>query len=422
MHRYFKISLFLIQWVIFPLLLISNPTYSQIGRFDQILKKIIYKQGNSYYLILHESFYRAKSESYSKGNTRSIGYNSSRITVYSLSDGKILAQKEMGVMDSTEACLVLGCTPENLWIYSKKYKSGIQSLNPITLERKVSQAIIYENLKQSIGRFADPFWQEIDKFYGFDPIQLKLIASNEQNQKYYIDLEHYTSEKITENINLKFQWVYYLRSVAYFQDSLLRLDGFDNMVLINSGKKSSELEFLNGQFMMEQNPKQLFLYYINLQESITNQLITFQTKKVTAKDLEINTKLELKLNNAKNNTASILKGIKPDDVLLQPNENSFFIWSKNDESNESLIRISKISSPSYGNFSIGWGTRIPGMFFNVSSARNSREFKQYFGDFIPESDFIQFELVEQRLIILYLGQVCCLNTENGTMNWVFLIK
>ncbi|MFA6404001.1 MAG: hypothetical protein WCX31_20600 [Salinivirgaceae bacterium] len=422
MHRYFKISIFLIQWVILPLLLISNPTYSQIGRFDQILKKIIYKQGNSYYLILHESFYRAKSESYSKGNTRSIGYNSSRITVYNLSDGKILAQKEMGVIDSTEACLVLGCTPENLWIYSKNYKSGIQSLNPLTLEKKVSQAFIYTNLKQSIGRFMDPFWQEIDKFYGFDPIQLKLIVTNEQNQKYYIDLEHYTSEKITENINLKFQWVHYLRSSAYFQDSLWKLDGFDNMVLTSTEKKSSELEFLNGMFMMEQNPKQLFLHYINLQENLTNQLTTFQTKKVTANDLEIKTKLELKLNNAANNTTSILKGIKPDDVLLQSNGKSFFIWSKNDESNESMILISKISSPAYGIFSIDWGTRIPGMFFNVSTARNSREFKQYFGDYIPESDFIQFELVDQRLILLYLGQVCCLNTENGTISWSFSIK
>ena len=273
MPRHFKTSIFFIQWVILSLLLMSSPSFSQVGRFDQILKKIIYKQGDSYYLILHESFYRTKSESYSKGNTRSTGYNNSRITVYNLSNGKIIVQKEMGVMDSTEACLVLGCTPDNLWIFSKKYKSGIQSLNPLTLERKVSQAFIYANLKQSIGRFIDPFWQEIDKFYGFDPIQLKLIATNEQFQKYYIDLELYTTEKITENINLKFQWIHYLRSAAYFQDSLWKLDGFDKMVLTDVRKKTSQLVFLNGLFMMEQNPKQLFLHYIKLQQNLSNQLI-----------------------------------------------------------------------------------------------------------------------------------------------------
>ncbi len=421
MHRFFLSYLLLTYIVSFTLILSPDLTNAQTAKFDEVLKTIVYKQGNDEYLILHESMYQTKSESYSRGNIRSSGFNYSRISVYDISNGRLVVQKDMGPIDSAETCLVLGCSNDNLWIYSKKYKSGLQSLYPLTLERNLSQATLYKNLKQSIGRFADPAYPELDKNYGFDPIQQKLIITNEQNQKYYIDLEVFTTEKINENINLKFYWKNYLRSAAYFCDSLWKLEGFDNMYLIGNSIKTTQPAFLNGLFIMEQNPINLFKYYLNIQENISNQL-TYTSDGQNNLDIESRTKLELKMNYAKNNISFIFKGVKPDDVLMQPSHNSFFIWSKDNETMESVARVSRVTSAEYGKFETEWSTQISGMFFSISNARYTNKFKHQFGDFIPQSDYAHFELVNQRLIIIYLGQVCCLNTETGLIEWAFQIK
>jgi hypothetical protein len=417
-----KISTVFSKLVFLFLFSISIPSYSQTLRFEKIIKTILYQQGDELYLILHESFYQTKSESYSQGNTRSSGYNTSRISVYDLKNGKPVAQKVMGNMDSSEYCLVMGCSQNNLWLYSNKYKSGLQSINPITLERKVSEAYIYSHMKQSIGRFAEPNWQELDQFYGFDPIQQKLVVSNQNNQKYYLDPENFSIEKTSESINLKYQWNHFFRSYATIRDSVWNLEGSDKMVLVSNSKDIGKPEFLEGKFMMEQNPKQLFLYYVQLQEDLTAQINVFKKGTLSNEDLNQKTRLELKLNNAKINTTSILKANKPDDVILQPSKDSFFVWSKNEDRDESVVRISKIANPSYGNFSVVWETRIPGMFFNVATARNSKEFKQFFGDFIPESESVQFELINQQLVIIYLSQVCCIDANTGVINWAFFIK
>jgi hypothetical protein len=421
MHRLLPLQILLTLFITLNLLFTPHITQSQTAKFDEVLKTIVYKQDGNEYLILHESMYQTKSQSYSKGNIRSSGYNFTRISVYNINNGRLVIQKEMGAVDSAEACLVLGCTDDNLWIYSKKYRSGLQSLHPLTLEKNVSQATIYKNLKQGIGLFIEPVFQELDKNYGFDPIQQKLIITNELNQKYYIDLEIFTTEKINESVNLKFFWKNYLRSAAYFCDSLWKMDGFDKMVLVGNTVKTIEPEFLNGLFIMEQNPVNLFKHYIQLQEQLSSQL-SYPEDNQNMPDLDKKTKLELKLNYTKNNITFILKGTKPDDVLLQPAQKSFFVWSRENEAMESVAKVSRVTSTEYGKFTIDWETPIPGMFFNISTARNTNRFKNQFGDFIPQSDFVQFELVNQRILILYLGQICCLNTETGVVEWAFYIK
>ncbi|MCK9207140.1 MAG: hypothetical protein M0P66_08520 [Salinivirgaceae bacterium] len=389
---------------------------------DNILKVVIYQQEQNNYLILHESFYHPQSESYSKGNTRSIGYNSSRLSVYDLSNGKLVTQKEMGRMDSTEACLVLGCTPGNLWIYSKKYKSGLQSLNPLTLERKTTQAYIYVHLHYDIGRFVEPDWNEMNQFYGFDRIQQKVIVTNHVQEKYLIDMEKFTAEKMVDPVNINPDYKPNLKSAAKFCGENLKMDGFDWMVIKNSKETYNKTSFLFGQFIIDVNIHRLFLHYLEMQENFQLEIESLSKPNLT--DFEVSRKaaLEYQQSLTKTNLTALFAGRKPDDVLLMPNKESFFVYSKAEDTDASVIQVSKIHCDEKNQMLMEWKTTVPGMFYNISTARNTREFKAYFGDFPPQIDGIHFELVNNQLLIFYLTQVCGIDVNTGKIQWSFSVK
>jgi len=171
------------------------------ARVDNIAKVVFFKSNDLPFAAFQEILFHPTTQSYAKGNLVTSGYSESRISIYNLTNGKLIAQKNMGRIDSTEAFILLGYTPDNLWIYSLKYKSGLQSLDPITLERKISQATIYSKLTHTIGSFIMPQWHELKTSYGFSCIQQKLIVTNQQNEQFYIDAETFAPEKITELIN-----------------------------------------------------------------------------------------------------------------------------------------------------------------------------------------------------------------------------
>jgi hypothetical protein len=390
---------------------------------DNITKLIFFKNNGIPYAIFQESLFHPTSQTYSKGNTIASGFTESRISVYNLNTGKLSAQKEMGRIDSAEASIVLGLTPSNLWIYSLKYKSGLQSLNPLTLERNISQATIYSKLKDNIGRFIEPDWQQIKKDYGFSCIQQKLIVTNDKNEHFYIDVEQFTSEKITEPLEFNPLYKDNLNSTAYINDSIWKLEGYDNMQLVLNNTTFNNFSFLYGNFILEQNPKHLFDYYANEQEQLSTQIQQLQSepilsvKQQTEKDL-----LNQKMNASKRNISALINGKKPSDKLMQPNNHSFFIFSKADENDASVIKISKIELSESNKVSVAWERTISGMFYNVSSARNTRAFKYFFGDFAPNFDFRHFELIDNKLIVIYLMQVCCINIETGAIEWSFVLK
>lgn len=389
---------------------------------DNILKTIIYKTDQKDYLILHESLYHPQYESYNQGNTQSIGYNTSRITVYDLTNGNILVQKEMGKMDSTEACFVLGCTQEDLWIYSKKYKSGLQSLHPLTLEKKISQAYIYTHIKQDIGRFADPDWNELKHYYALEPIQQKIIVTNHLNEKYLIDVTQFCSEKLNEPIVLNPIIKQNLKSSVRIKNDQWEFEGYDKLTLANSQNTFHKCTFLFGQFIIETNFQRLFRYYLKLQENCELELNRYIKANLTDQELIDKSVIEQQLSISKNNLSVLLGGRKPDDVLLTPQLQSFFVFSKEKDTDASFIQIAKIQLDEKSQPKTEWSIPVPGMFYNISTARNTREFRVFFGDFSPLINEIQFELAENKLIIIYQSQVSCLNTQSGDIEWSFMLK
>lgn len=406
--------------VLFILILSIN---TQAAKVDNITKLIFFKKDNIPYAIFQESLFHPTEQSYSKGNLVSRGYSESRISVYNIATGKIIAQKELGRTDSAEACLMLGYTTDNLWIYSLKYKSGLQSLDPLTLNRKISQATIYSKLTQDIGRFKEPDWQHIGNYYAVSSIQHKLIVTNQNNEKFYIDIENYIPEKITEPIVLNPSYNENLKNSVSIQNKEWKFDGFDDMKLINGQDTIDNLTFLYGSFIMEQNPKKLFAYFLDNQEKLTAALEPLQKKPLPSnEEKKAMQAIQLQLDGNKTNINALIGGKNPNPHVLQSNANTFFVYSKDDNSDASVIRISKITINESNGVKVDWEQKISGMFYNVASARNTKAFKHFFGDFAPDFDFRHFELFDNHLIVIYLLQVCSINVETGEVEWSFILK
>ncbi len=380
---------------------------------DNILKACFYSQHDTSYLILHESHFHPTSGSYEKGKMWAQGYTTSKILVYNLNNGSLTTQKEMGMMDSTEACFILGCSNNNLWLYSYKHKSGLQSLKPLTLEKNISQATIYKSLNISFGRFIDPNWQDMRQYFGFDPVQQKLIVTNTLRQQYYIDAETFATQPLTEKIELNQPDNNYLEETAVFKDSTWTLDGYEQMNFKCGDITIDQPTFLYGKFIMEQNKLRLFHHFLHVYESNLAPQGKSQNTVSEVDSLQID---------AKNNIESLIKGEKPDDVLLQTDPHCFYVYSKSDKVPEADIKISKIRSVKFGEFTEVWSVSPQGMFYNVAQARNTRIFRQYFGDFVPEFNYQLFQVFDNKLVIIYLTQVCCIDINTGKIIFQFRLR
>lgn len=407
------ISRFLNSFFIFLTVVLLIPKSTNASTIDNILNTLFYSHNDSSYLILHESVFHPTSGSYEKGNLRSQGYNSSQISVYNLLNGKLVAQKQMGKIDSTENCILLGCSENNLWMYSKKYKSGLQSLHPLTLKTKITQAQIYKSLKTSIGRFNDAKWQTIRSFYGFDAIQQKLIITNIDNKQYYIDISTFTTQEITEKIILETDYNDYFSESVLFNDTIWKLDGYKEMTLKCGNYEIFKPTFLYGRFILEQNKLKLFNLFFSIQEERL-----FRNIEDSTTSLQLATQNNM-LEISRNNISNLILGKKPKDILLQTDANSLYIFSKSKDQPDAFINITKLKSDTFGEFTTEWSTSISGMFYNIAQARKTRKFKQYFGDIIPESDYQFIQTFNNKLIVIYLSHVCCINTQNGKTIWKF---
>lgn len=388
------------------------------AEFDTVLKALFYNQNDSSYLILHESFYTPTSSSYEQGNVRSQGYTTSRISVYNLANRKLVARKEMGIMDSIETCYVLGCSPNNLWIYSNKFKSGLQSLFPLTLEKNISQANIYKSLNIEIGRFYIPKWQHINKYFGFDEIQHKLIVTNTNQQQYYIDAETFASQPIKEKIKLNPVFNKYTATSAVFNDSTWKLTGYEQMKFTCGNFTAQLPSFLNGQFILEQNTLRLFKHFYGIHAN----LISLKNESNTVNPLSESAIIDILIKSAKDNIDNLINGNKPDEVLMQTDSRSFYLLSKNEDTADARIKISKVRSDQFGEFTEEWSTSPAGMFYNIAQSRNTRAFKQFFGTLQPEFNYSFYQIHDNKLVLIYLLQVCCIDIETGKILWQFRLQ
>lgn len=396
--------------LIFYILLItafSSQLYAQ--NIESIIKTEIYKENNTDYLCFQLLKFKPTSQAYSKGNISSTGFSEQILVVYNLENGAKVAEKSFGKQDSTAALYVLGHSPGNLWVYSKRHKSGLQSIDPLTLTIKTRQAKIYASLNASIGRFFDPKWNAINSYYGFDPIQHKLIITNTDSVQYYIDAQSFAVQPILEKINIKSSPSNSKASTVAYKNKTLKLNNYEYLTIKWGDSIYTEPSFLYGQYLLNTNKRQKFAYYSTILENI---VLDSHLKNLTTNSDYVF---------ASQNIDALIRGFKADDLILLGPNNSFFVIEKSKKAGNAVIKLNNLSINN-GVLTKHWDKAIDGMFYNIYQARESSEFKVFFGDFMPSGAESQFYLIGHKLVIIYLNQICCLDAYTGNILWQNKIK
>lgn len=393
-----------LNFVVFAIIFLINQAQGQA--FDHMVRTIIFTENKTDYIAFQTNEFKTTDQSYNQGNISTTGITKQRILIYNLNTGHQVAAKSFGTRDSKSAIYLLGYSPGNLWIYSKKYKSGLQSLHPFDLSINTTQATIYASLNTSIGRFLDPTWNEIEDYYSFDPIQQKIIITNTDTVHYYIDAQTFATQPITEKIKLGNINANNKSLQVIYNNKPLSFEGF-NYLNIKWGTNTYETpSFLMGQFLLNTNKKQKFDAYYSMLETIALKTNTSQPDTLTT------------YLNTKKNMDALIRGFKSDEMLLAGPDSSFFVLEKSAEAGNAVIKINRLTINRQG-LKRNWEIAIAGMFYNIYQARDSKDFKTYFGDFMPNSTQSDFYMINNKLIVIYLNQVCCIDTQSGKILWRF---
>jgi hypothetical protein len=263
-----------------------------------------------------------------------------------------------------------------------------------------------------------PEWQHINKYYGFDAIQHKLIVTNTNQQQYYIDVETFACQPIKEKIKLNPSFNKYTAKSAVFNDSTWKLTGYELMKFNCGNYTAQQPSYLYGQFLMEQNKLRLFKHFYGIHEN----LISLRNKSYSVNPLNESAIIDVLIKNAKENIENLINGNKPDEFLMQTDSHSFYVLSKNEDNADATIKISKVKSTQFGEFTELWSTSPVGMFYNVAQARNTSSFKHFFGTLQPEFNYSFYQIYDNKLVIIYLLQVCCIDIETGKTIWQFRLQ
>ena len=68
-----------------------------------------------------------------------------------------------------------------------------------------------------------------------------------------------------------------------------------------------------------------------------------------------------------------------------------------------------------------WNVLLEDIFFDYNQADETNSFKVVFSKGNPQFDFQYFDIVDNKLIVIYMLHIYCIDTETGTIMWKFRV-
>lgn len=410
--------------IILYLLTIQLVGLNRCEAADEIHHVEFLQWNDSNYLVIHLFAFQIVEGNYEKGSVSANGFNTSELMVINLSSQKVLVVKNYGAYDSEGAFEVLGCTDSLIWIYSKKYKAGLQALDLRTLKPDVSQARFYGLMKGWTGSFIDPPWDKITQFYRFLPLQNEMLITNYNNQQFVVGLNDFIANQVKEPITLNAnEWKSYAKMIENPYDTI-HLYGTN--IYQNGNAILPDQHFIEGAFMINKSPQYLYNYYqdvLNSSQQKVQDLMDKMSKNRANKGSDVFNemvqtlkKYEIVNKNARQNMDALNKGEKTDLVMLRPDSTGILVLSSENKNADARLLITRISYTD-DIYKVKWSSPLPGMFYNIPKAKDTKEFKRYFDDKLPDSKFIRFQVVDNQLVVIYLLQVAVVDLDNGEIVW-----
>jgi hypothetical protein len=412
---------------------------------DDVITVLEYRQDNKDYIITTESIFQANSKSSGGGITTISGYNDIRLSVYELETGKLVIREKIGKILEGKNTVLLGCTPGNLWLYSEKEDLGLYSIDPLTLKIKRTQDQLLNAYPDLKGNLAAPEYYTVLNFYSFDPIEQKPVITDTRGYRYAIDPVSLKASKIDGETGIFGSKSYdYFSTSVKVGDTYMSLNGELRKKIQFAGKECNELDFLDGKFIISQNFGTMFQRFTDemkqdqnvfdslslIIDSIEQQFGTqnwYYPKEISVRYGKMKSEKD-ELQRSMEEFDRVFKSVRSSDYdgcLLQSDPNCFYIVHKNTTNKDAFMCISKVCKPSGAEsetvFTEAWETVLPNVFFDTSAAEQTDAFKEVFSKGNPEFDFAFFDIIGDKLILIYALNMVCIDINTGKIRWQYMI-
>jgi len=406
---------------------------------DDIIKARIYDYDGKTCLVMLEAVFQATSKQGGRGLTQITGFNEYRISVYDISDGRLLVRKKTGKQQSNPL-VFLGCTPQNIWFYS--FENGIHSLDPEKLEMKISQEIIFEKNPELRGNLAVCEGYQIPQFFQFNDVTQTIILTDNKGYRYFLNTVTLQAERSEREYTPFEEWgkrpfeTYVNLPEPYFSIS----GDLRKQIRVNGKEVNPGITFLDGEFIAERNPAHLskgiedkIIFYSDTEKKLNDRIKVLKAlnggRGPEWRSPEQDTLR--KLDNDRYTAERMHRDLKESQTdihrqgsshrytqLLSPDTTSFFVFHRSGTAKDAGCIISRVELKNHRDLKEGWTTGIPGLFFDPSAARETSTFKEVFSKGNPEFGFSFFGLAGKKLIFVWMLHAVCLDTETGRIMWM----
>ena len=410
------------------------------GSADGIICEYLYTDSAGQVLITHEKVFHATSKSSGRGYTRISGFTNTRLSAYDVKDGHLLARTIFGG-ESEDACLLLALTGNQLWCVRKNENEQVtlQTYDPRTLKVKASADQLLLQASFLKEHLANPEWYQLPQFYGYDAGR-GIILSDDQGFHYALNPATLKVEKITDVS-------YQLPPLndpditgshtAYNDSVVLRLDGSPrNYLVIENGSRRLENDpgFLKGSFLVDKNLSRLqqmqsgqmqeVRSLISQQKSMVDslQMLADSLRRnktgVNIRSMETAVRdMQNRIDNLVRKAATSNRLTGRNDRLLLAGSDNFFVLQASSTNKDAGLLLSSLQWTPGQPLRLHWQSKLTGLFFDASNAKETNAFKEVFSSGNPEFTFRWADVTRQQLLLTWMLHTTCIDIRTGKVVW-----
>ena len=310
----------------------------------------------------------------------------------------------------------------------------------MSLEIAISNEEIINKNPELKDKLSVPKWNKIHDYYGFDIMENKVLFADNQGYVYAIDSENIKAEKITKDIKItSFSFIRYFTNSAKFKDERLSMEGkIRSYIEYDSENINPDISYLEAEFILDNNRERILkklkarfendnkqlkqhqfrfdsIIVINGDEYWTYDDYTDSLYDILKEQIH---DLENKMRNYKRDLENIEEGdLHIVERLLQTDSTSFFVKYKSSTEKDARLIIAFLELKNKTKLTEKWNIQLENVFFDYNEANETNDFKTVFSKGNPTFDFQYFNLIDDKLIIIYMLHAFSIDTSTGEVIW-----
>lgn len=409
---------------------------------DDVKSAFVYtgKEGN--YIITLEEIFQATSKESGGGFTSISGYAEYRLTSYNAANGNIAARVDLGEGRDENETLILGITDGKLWLYSYWTDLGLHYRDPVTLEVKETQAQLMQKPSLKGIALSKPEWSRIGSFYGFDPVSKRIMISDQQGYKYFLDPSTFAIEKTEADIPDP-NWSRNItgNSGELSYEKSVNLEGDPRKLPVYENKKKENGEsYLFASYLLDENPLRRAAEVRPYADSLDRRIDSLKKREaeLAAIDPQIadehiySYRMPAHLRDAKEDWEETRRKLQSEKYqaerylrdmdthsyyLLSDERGTAFTWSASSVGDTCRAVITKIRLKPDSSFARVWQLKLDDFYFDPDKADNAGAFETVFSDGDPDFGFQWFRVFDGKLILISQLRMAAIDLKSGQLLW-----